>query len=474
MTDCTAVRATTNKKDIQPCVAIWWVYLQDFNFDIVYRPGTQVAHVDYLSRNPVDCYAIDITEKEWIKVAQLQDPDIGVIRKILEAGNEQRDTKQYFEKYVLKGGVVFRKTDSGNKWVVPRMSQFNIVTLCHDEQGHFALERTLEKKEVYYWFKGMTKFVSKYVKSCLNCLYYKNTSGRKPGFLHPIEKISIPFHTIHLDHVGPFIRSNKNNTQILTIVEAFTKFCILKPVRNTSVKGVLKALDQLIAIFGVPTRIISDRGSAFTSHSFKGFCEEYGTKHVLNAVATPRANGQCERMNRTVLDSLAATCAGGTEETWDESVKKVQSAINCSTNRTTRRSPTELLLGYKPRSMADAKLIASIQDTLDQIDLREMREDAKKSTEIEQLKQKRRYDSRRYKPPTYEEGDVVMVQANPVATGESRKLSARAKGPFKVKAVLPNNRYEVQDLRDMKKSPNQRSVVAVDSLPRWITFDATQ
>ena len=404
----------------------------------------------------------------------MQDPSIEVIRKILESGAIQSDTKQYFDKFCLKGGVVFRKTEAGNKWVVPKMSRFNVVRLCHDEQGHFALEKTLEKIRENYWFKGMRKFISKYVNACLNCLYYKNSAGRKPGLLHPIEKVAIPFHTIHIDHVGPFIRSNRKNTQILTLVDAFTKFCILEPVRNTSVKEVLKALNQLVAIFGVPTRIISDRGTAFTSHSFKAFCEELGVKHVLNAVATPRANGQCERMNRTVLSSLAATCAGDAEDSWDEHVRKVQSAINSSSNRTTRMSPTQLLFGYKPRSMADARLIASIQDTLDQIDLQEMRAAAKTFTEAEQLDQKKRFDARRCKPPTYALGDVVMMRMNPAATGESRKLVAKEKGSFKVTAVLPNDRYKVQDLWDLKKSPNHRSIAAVDSLRRWVTFDATQ
>ncbi|XP_033228956.1 uncharacterized protein LOC117180569 [Belonocnema kinseyi] len=397
VTDCSAVRATANKKDIQPRVARWWVYLQDYNFEIAYRPGAQAAHVDFLSRNPIEC--------------------------------------------------------------------------C---KGHFALERTLDKVREHYWFKGLRKYVSKYVNACLNCLYYKSATGRKPGFLHPIEKIAIPFHTLHHDHVGPFVRSTRRNTQILTIVDGFTKFCILEPVHDTSVKQVLKALYQLIAIFGVPTRIISDRGTAFTSHTFRAFCVEFGIKHVLNAVTTPRANGQCERMNRTVLSSLAATCAGGAEDSWDENVKKVQSVINCSINRTTRMSPTQLLFGYKPRSLADANLLAATQNTLDQVDLQDMRSAAKASTDEEQDRQKKRFDVRRFKPPSYRVGHVVMVDAHPVATSESKKLAAKAKGPLKVTAVLPNDRYEVQDLRDLKKSPNQRSTVAVDSLKRWVTFDAIQ
>ncbi|XP_011313637.1 uncharacterized protein K02A2.6-like [Fopius arisanus] len=320
----------------------------------------------------------------------------------------------------------------------------------------------------------MRRFVQKYVNSCLNCLYYKGGSGRKPGLLNSIEKVAMPFHTVHIDHVGPFVRSKRNKNYILTIVDGFTKFCILEPVADTSVRGVLKTLQQMIAIFGVPSRIISDRGSAYTSLRFKKFVEELGIKHILNAVATPRANGQCERVNRTLLNSLAATCAGKPEETWDEYVKVVQSGINSTVHRTTKKSPTQLLFGYKPRGMADAKLVASIQDTLDQIDLEQLRKETKEIIDKDQKSQKQRFDSKRFKAPKYAVGEVVMVAASPVATGESKKLVAKSKGPFKITAVLPNDRYEVQDLRNLRKAPNQRSIVAVDSLKRWVTFDATQ
>ena len=72
-------------------MARWWIYFQDYNFDIVYRLGAQVAHVDYLSRNPVECLSVDITSAEWIKVAQIQDHDIKVIRKILESGDRRSE-----------------------------------------------------------------------------------------------------------------------------------------------------------------------------------------------------------------------------------------------------------------------------------------------------------------------------------------------------------------------------------------------
>lgn len=52
-TDCNSVRATALKKDLHPRVARWWMRLKDFDFNIEYRPGGNMGHVDYLSRNSV-------------------------------------------------------------------------------------------------------------------------------------------------------------------------------------------------------------------------------------------------------------------------------------------------------------------------------------------------------------------------------------------------------------------------------------
>lgn len=63
--------------------------------------------MDYLSRNPIECLAVDITESEWLKVAQIQDDEIQIIKEVLESGDVQPDVKDIFDKYFLKGGVVF-------------------------------------------------------------------------------------------------------------------------------------------------------------------------------------------------------------------------------------------------------------------------------------------------------------------------------------------------------------------------------
>lgn len=476
LTDCSALRTSFTKKDLLPRVARWWLEVQDFNFKIEYRPGTKMVHVDALSRNlrpEIDVCQIDLTEGDWLEAAQAQDDQLSRIRQILESGREDRETKQYFQEYTVKKGKVYRKLEDGTqKWVVPRDVRWQICRLNHDDMGHFGAEKTLKKIRENYWFANMGTFVKKYVNACLNCTYYKGSSGKKQGMLYPIEKVPTPFHTLHVDHLGPFVTSRKGNKFLLVMVDAYTKFVILEPVKDTKTRRVTKALMDLMHLFGAPNRLITDRGSAFTSKTFETFVRVYGIKHILNAVATPRANGQCERYNRVILNALATTTAGHSEDVWDTFVKQVQSAINCTVHKATSVSPIEVLAGYKARNLADAKIVNEVEENLSRLDLRALRREVSIRLTKDQEAQKKRFDKARAVAAKYNEGDVVMVlKTDAPATGTSRKLLPKFKGPFKVTKVLCNDRYEVKDLREGHKQ--FKTVVAVDKLKPWVLLRAT-
>jgi hypothetical protein len=81
-----------------------------------------------------------------------------------------------------------------------------------------------------------------------------------------MDKVPMPFYALHFDYSDSFIRPKNRNTQILTIVDRFAKFCIRYPVRSTKTKYTIKALDQILALFKISIRMITDRASAFTSH----------------------------------------------------------------------------------------------------------------------------------------------------------------------------------------------------------------
>ncbi|KAL0901934.1 hypothetical protein ABMA27_007079 [Loxostege sticticalis] len=85
VTDCNALRATFTKRDLLPRIARWWLQLQEYDCNIVYRPNHSMTHVDALSRNPViPSLPVDIditlprvlaiTHEDWLLSLQLTDP----------------------------------------------------------------------------------------------------------------------------------------------------------------------------------------------------------------------------------------------------------------------------------------------------------------------------------------------------------------------------------------------------------------
>ncbi|GFU77951.1 transposon Ty3-I Gag-Pol polyprotein [Trichonephila clavipes] len=49
ITDCDALVKTLSKKELNPRIARWVLYLQEFNYTIEHRTGSKMAHVDALS-----------------------------------------------------------------------------------------------------------------------------------------------------------------------------------------------------------------------------------------------------------------------------------------------------------------------------------------------------------------------------------------------------------------------------------------
>lgn len=53
VTDCKSLKASRAKVNLSPRVHRHWAFLQSYDFEIVYREGKRMSHVDFLSRNPL-------------------------------------------------------------------------------------------------------------------------------------------------------------------------------------------------------------------------------------------------------------------------------------------------------------------------------------------------------------------------------------------------------------------------------------
>ncbi|KAI8441761.1 hypothetical protein MSG28_005453 [Choristoneura fumiferana] len=197
-------------------------------------------------------------------------------------------------------------------------------------------------------------------------------------------------------------------------------------------------------------------------------------RHIMNAVATPRANGQVERYNRTITEALAAANNDGAENKWDEHVAKVQWSLNNTLNKGIGRTPAEVLFGIKMTGIADSRLSLSLQDDVkvQRMDREPILQQVSEHIGKQQAYQKHQYDKRRTEAKKYKVGDLVRVQRHHSATGQSRKLLPKFQGPYRITKVFDHDRYEVEDTPLTKKrSGTFKSVVAVDKLQPWVIFD---
>lgn len=483
ITDCNALRSTFTKRDLIPRISRWWIQFLEFDCDIEYRPGERMSHVDALSRGPVsvpseDTHILDImsiSTEDWISTVQSSDEEVRRIKDVLE-DPETSKIAGIHKEYKIKNGRVFKILgEDVSRWVVPKGVRWHLLKSNHDDVGHFGFEKTLDRIKSLFWFPKMRKFVKKYVAACLECALHKLPSGSKEGLLHPIPKIEIPFHTLHADHLGPFPRSKRGYTYILVIVDAFTKYISISPVRSTKTKESIKVFKTLFSYFGSPSRLITDRGTSFTSKKFKTFVHSIGAKHILNSVATPRANGQVERYNRTILASLGSMAHGKNKNSWDELLPDIQLGLNTTVHDVTRKTPTELLLGRTVSNPSQGIL----NDVIDDIEegsnktLQEIRSEASERIKRNQETNKIRYDKHRKKATNYKEGDLVrIVRAVVSAPGQSKKLEAKCQGPYRIKKVLPNDRFLVVDTPLTRKGAKYESIVAIDKIYPWLSFNA--
>ncbi|GFX77155.1 transposon Tf2-6 polyprotein [Trichonephila clavipes] len=198
----------------------------------------------------------------------------------------------------------------------------------------------------------------------------------------------------------------------LTLTDVFTKFSWLYLVKTVSENSVLDKLRLQQKTFGNAKRIITDRGSVFTSKAFNDYCVEEEIQHLQIATGVPRGNGQVERIHRTLIPVLTKLSLDGPTK-WYRHVDRLQRILNSTVSRSTKWTPFELLTGVQMRNKEDLKIRDLLMQGLEEqyLDQREsMHQDAKRNIFKIQAENKKTYNKKRKKSPEYQVGDLVTVQ----------------------------------------------------------------
>lgn len=154
--------------------------------------------------------------------AQLTDEHCRRIHQVFLERQRDNDAQQIHKEYLYKNNRIYKVTSDGPRWLVPKRAKRALTSYYHDSAGHSSLGKILSTLSKNYSFPIMRKYVNRYICCCLMCAYNQEPSGKGPGVLNPIEKVSAPMDTVHIDHLGPFVKSTKGNSDLIVAVDAFT------------------------------------------------------------------------------------------------------------------------------------------------------------------------------------------------------------------------------------------------------------
>lgn len=478
VTDNDAVKYTLSNGKLNKRVQRWTMAMQHYKYSIKHRKGVSMGHVGALSRRHTIAYAdveddvelklliaqvaekvnhakpsnkdrqqtaayADANELDFqIQVAQNRDEGIQELVVKLEA--------EEVEGYELVDGVAFRRDkDNRLQLMVPDEMEDDIIRMIHEKIGHMSVDKSYEQICKHYWFPGMKAKVENFIRNCVRCIVNAAPPRAGQANLHSIPKVSVPFDTLHVDHFGPLPSLKSKRKHVLVIVDAFTKMVRLYPVNSTSSREVCASLDKYFSYYSRPRRIITDRGTAFTSNEFTEYPKKHNVSHVKVAVASPQANGQVERVNRVLKSTLAKITDPIDHADWSNKLSQVEYALNNTVQKSIKQTPSKLLFGIEQRGEIVDELTEYLEEKFayeTDRDLIQIRADADSAIKRSQEYNELYFLKHSIPAKTYAAGDFVVIRNTDTTVGSNKKLIAKYRGPYVIRRVLPNDRYVVTDI----------------------------
>jgi hypothetical protein len=193
--------------------------------------------------------------------------------------------------------------------------------------------------------------VATHVALCDVCQRVKAEHQRPAGLLQPLKVPEWKWEEIGMDFIVGLPRTRDGYDSIWVIVDRLTKVAHFIPVKTTYSGAQLAELymSRIVCLHGVPKKIISDRGTQFTSRFWKRLHESMDTKLNFSSAYHPQTDGQTERTNQVLEDMLRA-CALKHGRSCDKSLPYAEFSYNNSYQASLKMAPFEALYGRKCRT----------------------------------------------------------------------------------------------------------------------------
>jgi len=218
--------------------------------------------------------------------------------------------------------------------------------------GHPGRVKTLELVSRTYWWPRMSQDVAEFVRACDLCFRTKTSRSSPQGFLQPLP---VPFRAwsdISIDYITPLPECERHGQRykhILVVVCRLTKMRHFIPTVTLTAEELASVfLSKVYALHGAPDNIISDRGSQFVSEFWQHLSQRLGITLKHSSAFHPETDGQTERMN-SILEQYLRAFMNFNQDDWADWLPLAEFASNNVSSETTGVSPFFANYGFHPR-----------------------------------------------------------------------------------------------------------------------------
>jgi hypothetical protein len=166
--------------------------------------------------------------------------------------------------------VYFPPRTKSRRYLVPQGLRAMILDYFHDStlSARLRVAKNLHRvSKVFYW-PGIRPDVVKYVRQCDVCQRAKPAQNTQVGF-HNSRIVTKPMERIFIEFVGPIVRSRQGNLALLVVLDWFSKFVRMYPVRKKTSSAVVDCfVGKYFPSIGIPNYIVSDNAAVFKSCLF--------------------------------------------------------------------------------------------------------------------------------------------------------------------------------------------------------------
>lgn len=467
ITDNWATKYLLTKQHLSKRETGWVSLLQEFEFEIIHRPGRTNVVADALSRRP----DYSLNAMYWLKAdndlfsqvesAAANDQEYQAVLAAVEKGSR--------EDFILRDGRLYKV--KGDQLYIPAGDlRRKLLAEAHDAplSGHLGRDKTYDRLSRAFYWPRMHVQVETYCTTCPSCQAIKPNRQGQLGLLQPLPIPEDIADAWTLDLITQLPKTRNGHTAIVTFTERLTKLQLYEPTVNevTAPQLAKLFLDAVFRHYGMPRCLVSDRDPRFMSEFWQSLWKRMGTKLNISTANHPQTDGQSERTNQTLEDMLRAYVSQYHDD-WDEHLGLAEFAYNDSVNATTGQTPFYLMRGRHPLTPLTLFLKPGSEKLAPGgAFAARLQEDISRAKAAMQAAQERqaRYANRGRRDYQFKVGDKAWLASShlrlPQAANAGRKLQPRYYGPYPVVKVVSPVAYELKLPPQLKLHP----VIHIDQL----------